>query len=276
MIERWKSYCGGSALLAWLTLVEAGVWVIVTIITLAGRLLHFEVNIAEWLTLPSLFSLFITRPWTLITYMAVHFEVLHMLFNVLWLYWFGRIMLISLSDRHLAMSFFGGGICGGLLFLIAASFGYGAGWLCGCSAAVIAVMCTAAVVVPDHKVNLFLIGEVRLKWIAVACCALTFLGGGGNQAAHVGGLLWGIGFGLLLRNGIDLATRLKRALSPLSTSNTHRTPTRNPDKMVRVLQERQNDMRRLDELLDKIKLSGYESLSRKERKELNDISQRIK
>lgn len=276
MINKWKSYCGGSALLAWLTLVEAGVWVIVTILALAGRLLHFDDNIAQWLTLPSLFPLFITRPWTLITYMGVHFDVLHMLFNVLWLYWFGRILLITLSDRHLAMSFFGGGICGGILFLIAASFGYGAGWLCGCSAAVIAVMCTAAVMLPDHQVNLFLIGEVRLKGIAVVCCALTFLGGGGNQAAHVGGLLWGIGFGMLLRNGIDLTTRLKFIGSIFGKPNPDRTPTRNPDKMVRVLQERQNDIRRLDELLDKIKVSGYESLSRKERKELNEISQRIK
>lgn len=271
MIEKWKSYCGGSPLLAWLTLAEAGVWVIVTLLTLASRLLHFDLGFAEWVTLPSQFSIFITRPWTLLTYMAIHFDVLHMLFNVLWLYWFGMIMLTTLSDKHLGITFFGGGICGGIFFLLFAALGYGGGWLCGCSAAVIAVMTAAAIRLPDHRVHLFLIGEVKLKWIAVVCCLLTFIGGGGNQVAHVGGLIWGAAIGLMLRNGIDPASWIatKRA--------THRGESvRSAEKMVKVLQNRRNDIERLDELLDKIKLSGYESLSHKERKELNEISKRIK
>ncbi len=83
MIEKWKYYCGGSPLLAWLTLGLVAVWLIVTLLSLAGRMMHFYVPVAEWLTLPSIFSLFITRPWTLITYMGVHFDVLHMLFTLL-------------------------------------------------------------------------------------------------------------------------------------------------------------------------------------------------
>lgn len=272
MIEKWKSYCGGSTLLAWLTLTEVGVWAAVMIMSLTGRLLKFEVGFAEWLTLPSQFSIFITRPWTLVSYIAIHFEVLHMLFNVLWLYWFGMIMMITLSDRHLALSFFGGGICGGLLFLISAACGYGSGWLCGCSASVIAVMAVAAIRLPEHRINLFLIGEVKLKWVAVACCVLTFLGGGGNQAAHIGGLIWGIGIGIMLRSGIDPTVVGQRFTASSHSGDRHR----NSDKMVKMLQERRNDMERLDELLDKIKISGYESLSRKERKELNELSKRIK
>lgn len=272
MIEKWKYYCGGSALLAWLTIGLAAVWIMVTLLSLLSRATHAYIPIAEWLTLPSLFPLFLTRPWTLLTYMAVHFDFLHMLFNVLWLYWFGRIMLITLSDRHLAFAFVGGGMAGGILFLASAAIGYGTGWLCGCSAAVIAVMCTTAIRLPDHPVNLFLIGEVRLKWVAVACCLLTFLGGGGNQAAHIGGLLWGVAFGLMLQRGIDPTMRL----SSRSRSTAKDTPRRSADRMVRVLHDRQEDIRRLDELLDKIRLSGYGSLSSRERKELNEISARIK
>ena len=276
MIDKWKSYCGGSALLAWLTLGEAGMWFLVTLLALAGRMMHFYVPVAEWLTLPSIFPIFITRLWTLITYMGVHFDVLHMLFNVLWLYWFGRIMLITLSDRHLATAFAGGGIAGGILFMAAAGLGYGNGWLCGCSAAVIAVMCTAAIMLPDHRINLFLIGEVKLKWVATVCCILTFLGGGGNQAAHIGGLIWGVAFGMMLRFGTDPTEWLRRFKPQSGRAGSHGDTRRSPDRMMRVLKDRQNDIRRLDELLDKIKLSGYESLSRKERKELNEISSRIK
>ncbi|MDE6740848.1 MAG: rhomboid family intramembrane serine protease [Muribaculaceae bacterium] len=272
MIEKWKYYCGGSALLAWLTLGLPAIWLVVTLLSLLGGAAHFYVPVANWLTLPSPFTLFLTRPWTLLTYMAVHFDFLHMLFNVLWLYWFGRMMLITLSDRHLAFSFVGGGIAGGILFLISASLGYGSGWLCGCSAAVIAVMCATAIRIPDHPVHLFLIGEVKLKWVAVACCLLTFIGGGGNQAAHIGGLLWGVAFGLLLRQGID-------PVKSLSLRTNHAEPRklkRNADRMVRVLHNRQDELRRLDELLDKIRLSGYGSLSARERKELQDLSARIK
>lgn len=270
MIEKWKYYCGGSTLLAWLTLGLAAVWLIVTALSLIGRLAHVYVPLAEWLTLPSIFPLFLSRPWTILTYMAVHFEFLHMLFNVLWLYWFGRMMLISLTDSHLVLSFVGGGLMGGILFLASAAIGYGSGWLCGCSAAVIAVMCATALRIPDHPVRLFLIGEVKLKWVAVACCLLTFLGGGGNQAAHIGGLLWGVVYGLMMQRGVDLTAIFQaRGIG----KRRHR---RSADRMVRALHDRQEDVRRLDEILDKIRLSGYGSLSARERKELNEISARIK
>lgn len=272
LIDKWKSYCGGSSILAWLTIGEVMIWIIVTILSLAGRMMHFNVPIAEWTTLPSYFPLFLSRPWTLVSYMAVHFDVLHMLFNVLWLYWFGTIMLITLSDRHLLLTFIGGGLVGGLLFLGSAAIGYGSGWLCGASAAVIAVMCVAAIRLPDHRIKMFLIGEVKLKWVAVVCCLLTFLGGGGNQAAHIGGLLWGVAIGLLLQKGIDPT----KCLPSFHRSATKTAYERKPEMMVRMLKQRQNDMDRLDSLLDKIKLSGYESLSRKERKELNDLSTRLK
>ena len=272
MMNKWKGYCGGSPLLAWLTLGLPAVWLLVTLLSLVGRAAHFYVPVADWLTLPSLFSLFLTRPWTLLTYMAVHFDFLHMLFNVLWLYWFGRMMLLTLSDRHLAVAFVGGGLAGGILFLASAALGYGSGWLCGCSAAVIAVMCATAIRLPDHPVHLFLIGEVKLKWVAVVCCLLTFVGGGGNQAAHVGGLLWGVAVGLMLCRGIDPSSWLSSAGRP----SAPRQRCRRADRVVRVLRDRQDDIRRLDELLDKIRLSGYASLSSKERKELNDLSTRIK
>ncbi|MDE7345875.1 MAG: rhomboid family intramembrane serine protease [Muribaculaceae bacterium] len=272
----YNKYFGGSVLLAWLTIGLVAVWLIVTVMMLAGRLLHFYVPVAEWLTLPSLFPLFLTRPWTLATYMAVHFDVLHMLFNVLWLYWFGRIMLLTLRERHLAAAFAGGGIAGGIFFLASAALGYGSGWLCGCSAAVIAVMCATALRQPDHPVNLFLIGEVRLKWVAAACCILTFIGGGGNQAAHIGGMLWGVAFGLMLIHGIDVTGWLSRLSAHKGSRNPGKPAKRNADRMVRVLRDRQAEIKRLDELLDKIRLSGYGSLSASERKELNEISSRIK
>ncbi|MDE5586467.1 MAG: hypothetical protein K2I92_09090 [Muribaculaceae bacterium] len=101
---------------------------------------------------------------------------------------------------------------------------------------------------------------------------MTFVGGGGNQAAHIGGLLWGVAFALMLRRGIDPTRRLRQNRD----ASRDRGSRRKPDRMVRVLRDRQDDIHRLDELLNKIRLSGYGSLSKKERKELNEISARIK
>lgn len=263
MMEKWKRYCGGSGLLAWLTAVEAAIWLAVAILSLMGNWLHFNPGIETWLTLPGQFQIFIKRPWTLLTYMWIHFDVMHVLFNLLWLYWFGRILLTTLSDRDLALYFFGGGIIGGIFFLAASALGWGVGWLCGCSAAVIAVMAGAAIRHPNMEVRLFLIGNVKLKWVAVVCCLLTFLGGGGNQAAHIGGLVWGVAgsmkYGVWSREYGAGSERKRRA-----------------DKVVKAMNDHRADMSRLDELLDKIKSSGYEGLSHKERKELEELSKRIK
>lgn len=272
-MEKWKRYCGGSTLLAWLTLAEAGIWVVVAVLSILGKFLHFNPGIAEWLTLSSRFGIFLTRPWTLLTYMMVHFDVLHMIFNVLWLYWFGRYLLIAATDRTLALHFFGGGICGGILFVVSAALGWGGGWLCGCSAAVIAVMCGAAFRHPDMEIGLFLIGNVKLKWVAIVCCLLTFLGGGGNQAAHLGGLLWGIGLSVFSSHTPYLKDFGKNRKGG---GDQPRQRKRSADRMVKVLADRRSDMERLDEILDKIKISGYDSLSKKERKELNELSQRLK
>lgn len=61
------------------------------------------------------------------------------------------------------------------------------------SASVLAVIAASAIRTPDLRLYLFLIGEVKLKWVALGCIVLTFAGvGGGNaggQAAHVGGVL---------------------------------------------------------------------------------------
>lgn len=258
----------------WLTFTETGVWLAVTIVSLLGSVLHFTSPVAEWLTLPSAFPLFVTRPWTLLTYMAVQFDVFHLLFNVLWLYWFGRLLLLTLPEKSLALYFFGGGIAGGIFFLAASGAGVGGGWLCGCSAAVISVMAGAAIRLPDHPVGLFLIGEVKLKWVAIACCILTFIGGGGNQAAHFGGLVWGTGMALMLRAGHDPARWL--CIPGKGSDGRESDRRRSAKKMVDILRERQQDSERLDALLDKIRLSGYGSLSRREREELQELSQKIK
>lgn len=271
LFYKWTELCRGSRWLAGLTSANAAVWIILTVLSLIGKVAHADLDIAPWLSVPGYFPAFLTRPWTLLTYMVVQTDGLHMLFNVLWLYWFGLILLITLQDRHLAALYIGGGICGGLLFLAGSALGWGGGWLCGSSASVLAVMAAAAIRLPDHEVNLFLIGAVRLKWVALVCAVLTFIGGGGSQAAHIGGLAFGITFGVFLRRGVDITRRM-----PRFTRNEKSAPRRSAERMLSAIEKQRRDHDRLDLLLDKIRTSGYGSLSRRERSELQNLSSRIK
>ena len=73
----------------------------------------------EWLELPASLSRFIVQPWSILTYMFMHAGVLHILFNMLWLYWFGALFLNFFSAKHLRGVYILGGICGGILYMAA-------------------------------------------------------------------------------------------------------------------------------------------------------------
>lgn len=227
---------------------------------------------ASWLSLTGDFSTFLTRPWTLLTYMVTHWSFLHLLFNMLWLWWFGEVLAESGSGRNVIVAYIAGGVAGAVCYLLAAnmlpSLTATASQLSGASAAVVCVMTEAALTAPDRRFRLFLIGEIKLKWIAIVSLVLLFLGlGGGNaggEAAHVGGALAGVALFAWKR-------RPRRAPRPRPAS----APRRSAAKVTDVMSQYRNGMERLDQLLDKIKISGYDSLTSAERKELDRLSASI-
>lgn len=259
-------------------------------INVAVSLLIWAVGIAGWifrfdsgftvslLSLPADLSLLLSRPWTLLSYMVTHYSPLHLLFNMLWLYWFA-ILIDSLTPRRFLLLYIGGGLFGAAAFILGCrltGIPYGV-TLCGASASVMALMTAAAVATPNRRISLLLFGSVRLKWIAVAAILLSFLGmGGGNaggQYAHIGGVLFGLcAAPFILR---------KRSGNPKPASATPRRPRTQPTpegiaSVARASEGRLSDPERLDQLLDKIRLSGFDSLSPSEKGELMAISSRLK
>lgn len=253
-----------------------------TVIFLLYWLLRlFSVDILDRvLPLPSSPAEALLMPWTAFTYMFTHFNLLHLVCNMLWLWWFGRHFDPWLSRRRLLALYISGGLAGAAIYLLAGGLGWiPAGTLVGASASVMCLMAATALSHPSQKINLLFIGEIKLIWIAAVCVALSFLGlGGGNsggQIAHLGGLLTGALFVLAS------LYRQRRSKAP-----PHRpTPEKNPRREGRnTVGRRMHAPRiapevsariRLDQLLDKIRVSGYESLSRAERDELKSLSSRI-
>jgi|SRR6185312_12887586 len=224
----------------------------------------------QYVALPSSPYLFLHRPWTLLTYMFLHYEFSHILFNLLWLYWMGRLFAEYMGEKRLIYTYIIGGFCGGLLFVLI----YGVAFpqpnlLLGASAGIMAVIVAIATLIPDYEMNLLFIGPVKLKWVALASFIITsvvdFSVNSGGKVAHIGGAFYGLLYTWQYRKGNDFVQKLSSAFSSIGSifkgsgsKKAKLTGTRGgratPDKQ-----------RRIDDILDKISHSGYESLSKEEK-----------
>ncbi len=274
-IDRFTRYCGGSRILAWLLTINVVsaliLWLTSGVMSLCGT---SSSVLYRLFALPSDPLTFATHPWTLLTYMAAHFSPLHMLFNMLWLYWFGRMFTDVCPEWTLLQLYICGGVAGGALYIITSALSGNSpnAYLTGASASVLCIMTATALKMPSRKVMLILFGEVKLKWVALFCILLTLIGSVGTgipaQAAHIGGIAAGACRLLVRRRP---AVRQTRGLDPVKKAPRHiRTRA-----TIEAMSNSVPDTVRLDELLDKIRISGYDSLSAKEKTELNYISSRL-
>ena len=285
-------------ILAKLIYINVGIFVIGTLIHVFLRL--FEVNtldIFNIFALPASLVGFIHQPWSLFTYMFMHAGILHILFNMLWLYWFGSLFLYFFSAKHLRGLYILGGICGGLLYMVAynvfplfSSQVTGA-TLVGASASVLAIVAATAYREPNYRVQLFLFGAVRLKYLALVVIGIDVLSitssNAGGHIAHLGGALAGLWFAASLSKGTDLTSWINWVLDGFISLFQKKTWERKPKMKVHYgsnATERRKDYDynaykkaqsdEVDRILEKLKKSGYDSLTTEEKKSLFDASKR--
>ena len=156
-------------ILAKLIYINVGLFVIIRLASVILMLFNLGgFPFLQYLQVPSSPELLLYRPWTIITYMFTHFDFLHILFNMLWLYWFGGLFLTFFSERQLGGLYLLGGIAGAVLFLVAynifpyfrtvAAYSY----LMGASASVMAIVFAVSFYRKDLEIGLFLIGRIKL------------------------------------------------------------------------------------------------------------------
>lgn len=275
-----------------LVYINVGVFVIVSLAGIALMLFNRSADgPVQWLELPAWLPRLARQPWSAVTYMFLHTGLLHILFNMLWLYWFGTLFLQFFSARHLRGLYVLGGLCGGALYIVSFNvFPYFASvlphsYMLGASASVLAIVAAAAYREPDYPIRLLLFGTVRLKWLALAVIGLDLLSftgpNGGGHIAHVGGALAGLWFAAALRRGTDATSWLNRLMD--LPSMLFRPRPRRPKMKVtpggraqdydyNARRKAQND--EIDRILDKLRQSGYGSLTEDEKKSLFDASRR--
>ena len=283
-------------------LIYINVAVFVLGILLSVMLGLFNINVGHILRdfyLPADLLQLLRRPWTLITYMFMHAGIWHLLGNMLWLYWFGRLFLYFFSSKHLRGLYFVGGLMGALFYIAAYNLFpafsghlYSA-TLVGASASVLAIAVATAVREPDYRINLMFIGPVKLKYFAffIVLFDILYVGSdnAGGHLAHLGGALAGWWFVRGITQGYDitryvnvgidavgrlLSKRERKPRKPKMKVHVNNTTTNNraADYDYNARKKAQSD--EVDYILEKLKKSGYGSLSEEEKRKLFEASNR--
>ena len=244
---------------------------IIGVIVFLGRIpIDFDLWLREYVGLPASISKLPERFYTIFTYMFFHDGILHILFNMLGLFWFGNIFMNFLKSRQFHFVYLAGGLFGGL-FAIAIlnifpvySGGLAGVTIVGASAAVMAIIFAAATLVPNYTIMLLFFGEVKIKWIAIIYFVLDFIAIGsvnaGGSLAHIGGALLGFTFIKSLQRGRDWSKLFER--KPKLKVVRNEKPVKKTEFKGGVSQQE------IDAILDKISTSGYDKLTAVEKEKL--------
>jgi membrane associated rhomboid family serine protease len=258
--------------------INLGVFLLVKLVAVFFYLAGAPFPLANWLSVPSNLNELVQRPWTPITYMFLHVGFLHLLFNILGLYWFGKMFLYHFEGRKLLSLYLMGGIAGALVYVAAynifPAFTSVYGLLLGASASVFAILVALAVYDPNREILLMFIGPVKLKYVAgfyvlLSAVSISASNPGGNLA-HLGGAAWGWFYIYQLRRGKDRGAGLVRFLDKLAKEMkprskmkvTYKQTPRDDHEYAKQKHEQQEE---INHILDKIAKSGYESLTKREK-----------
>lgn len=250
--------------------------------------------VEQWVAMPGNFGRLARHAWTPLSYMFSQIEPLHLIFNMLWLYWFGIVFQLLSTPKRMIGLYLLGGLGGAALYLLAVNtipyFAGHGGLLIGSSASVIAIVTATAIMAPDYRMNLLFLGAVSLKWIAIVTIGIDLLSVTGSNAgghiAHLGGAAVGAIFALGLKRGHDITAPLNSLIDTIVNLFRRRPKVRparfrasgapSAPRPKAPSAASAADQAELDKILDKIKKSGYSSLTADERARLFDVSRRIK
>lgn len=248
-------------------------------------------KVTQWFSSSSSLSEVMYKPWSILSYMFLHEELKHIFFNMLLLYFSGRLFVQYLDEKKLLVTYILGGFSGLVLYILAFNLfpffkdDIGAGIL-GASASVVAVLVAISSYVPNMLVRLPFIGNIKLKYIAIVLFVMDFISlrqgfNEGGYIAHIGGAIFGFFFIQQLKKGKDFTLGFRRWMDYLMAMFK-------PRKKMKVVYKKQgktksnkayndqkvNNQKRVDGILDKISKSGYDSLSADEKAILFDASKK--
>jgi len=248
------------------------------ILTISGLSSFFTLLINK-LMLPASLGTFILQPWSIISYFFLHMNFMHILWNMLFLYWFGKIINDNIGNNALISLYVLGGVIGGLFYMAIYNIvpyyseRVSDSLMLGASAGVFSVVVGSATLMPNYSFYLLLIGPVRIKYIALFYVLLSFFDVAGSNAggeiAHLGGAFIGYIFIRQLQNGVNIGEGVIKIINLFSDRKRRKKSTNDVNKgSIETSQDE------VDKILDKISESGYSSLTEKEKERLFNASKK--
>lgn len=267
-----------------LNVLEKIIAVNVTIFIVANMVKFGFPSFFSWFEFPAVFSHFITQPWSVFTYAFLHYGLWHLFFNMIWLYFIGRLF-VNLFNTKLALNvYFLGVIFGALFFMLGYNvfptfFNKGL-MLIGASAAVRALMIFLCAYSPKMEIRVFTF-NVKLWYIGLAIVVLDFLGlfgdNPGGNLAHLGGAFLGYIYAVQLQKGTDIGKGFERFMDSVASffnkssryktriKTVHRSKSNSYAGHSKEEFSEYNKQKQIDLILDKISKSGYDSLTKEEK-----------
>ena len=257
-----------------------------TILLVVNITLFFIINIStgifntsvltDNLALPLNINEFVFKFWTLFTYMFSHKDLGHVFYNMLLLYFSAQTFLNFLSEKKLVYVYIMSGLFGGIILLILSALFpsvFALSILFGASAAVIGIVTSLAIYIPNLPVSLFGIIQMKYKYYALLIFAVStiidFNINTGGKISHFGGAFFGLVFGYMLKNGRDIS---ELSFFKIKKKSMLKVVHNNKNKSVN--NSSNANQKTIDELLDKISKNGYENLSKTEKELLFKLSQK--
>ncbi len=256
--------------------LNVGIFLLYNILSVISSLFILDVGPSlEKLILPSNTSTLIKQPWSIISYMFFHKTFIHLLFNMIWLHFAGKLFLDYFNEKQFFSTYILGGICGGILFIL--SFNYLPAFeianqnakAMGASASVLAIMFAISTHIPNYRIQIPFIGMIKIKYLAIALIILDVIsipkGNAGGHIAHIGGALFGYIYAKQLNKGIDISKNLYQLINIVSLKNIFKKQNKTKKNQTKI-----------DTILEKISKSGYSSLNKQEKEILFNASKENK
>jgi membrane associated rhomboid family serine protease len=278
------------SVLSRLIYINVGVFLLVNIIRIPFFLFNasdYSLPVTAWLAVPADPLALLYRPWTLITYMFLHENIWHIFSNMLMLFFGGQLFIEYMGERRLLWVYLLGGITGAITYILvfnifpvfSTSLHFSSAL--GASAAVLAIFVAIATYVPNFIVNLFFVFPVRLVFVAIGLVVLDLIsidkGNPGGHIAHLGGALFGFVYARQLQKGRDMSAPFSRMFASIASLFSRKGSMKvvyskktKSDMQYNANKKAQQQM--VDDILDKISRSGYESLSKEEKEILFKFS----
>ena len=254
--------------------INVAIFLLIFILNALGFLFQANSSVANWFILPATFDGFISKPWSIITYGFIHVDFIHILMNLISLYFIGNLFINYFTPKQFISFYIFGTLFGGIIFLLSYNFfpvfanDVSNSFLLGASAGVSAIFIGLATYIPNYQFKIPLIGFVKLWHLAAIWVALDVIqipaGNAGGRLAHIGGALFGFLYVSQASNvKVDIWSKLSNLFS------IKKKPLRTVYKSKKTTQKKQVNttykQQKINVILDKISKSGYDTLSQEEK-----------